>query len=75
MKYFKKLIASLSDSNQKNKLLILAYKYNKFAEAEDLANEKLSIDTWEMDSLIDPSGYEIKAPEIDEVVVNVSENS
>lgn len=71
MKYFKKLIGSLDNSSQKNRLLILAYKYNKFAEAENLAGEKIPIDTWEMESLIDPSGYEIIRPELERIITDV----
>ena len=74
MNYFKKVLSGLKDASQKNKLLILAYRYNKFAEAEGLLNESISIDTWELESLVNSARFEFSAPKMDEVIVeNISE--
>ena len=74
MKSFFKLLDQVNNLT-KNKLIILAHKYNVKDLDEQILNESIDIDLWMMESLVYPEPFEMPKVKIDEVSVEAEHDS
>ena len=69
MKYCKALILQLEDSTLKRNLI--NYIGDKSASKDISGDESIKIDTWELESLVNPEKYDMRHKEIGKVNVKL----
>ena len=71
MEYATQLFNILKDSPLKRKLAFYIIKFDKYANLENV-NESIKIDTWELESLINPDKFRFDKEEVG--IINVEKD-